>query len=116
MRINHYLIKINRLSAWILFALMVIFIVTGYAWAFHVVMRPSEARSLHISLKELLVFFFLVHTLISAKFTLKRWKILKRLGVLNRWEIHHEKMVDSSLLLIGLIAFGMILSLGYAYG
>lgn len=113
MRINRYLIKINRLSAWVLFALMIIFIITGYGWAFHVVMRPSEARNLHINLKDLLVFFFLVHVLISTKFTLKRWKIMNRLRVLNRWEAHHEKLVDISLLLIGLVAFSMVLSLSY---
>ncbi len=114
MKINRYLVKINRLSAWILLALMVVFIITGYSWAFHVVMRPSEARYLHSGyLKELLVFFFLMHALISARFTLKRWKIMKRLRVLNRWEAHHEKLVDTSLLLIGLLALGSILSLSY---
>lgn len=113
MRINYYLVKINRLSAWILLVLMVVFIVTGYSWAFHVVMRPSEARYLHINLKELLVLFFLVHALISARFTIKRWKVMERLRVLNRWEAHHERLIDTSLLLIGLATFITVLSLSY---
>ncbi len=108
MKLNRYLIQINRLSVWILFALMIIFVVTGYSMAFHVVMRPSVARYPHSSLKELLVFFFLVHALISTKFTMMR--------VMNRWEAHHGRMVDISLLLLGIPASITILSVEYIYG
>lgn len=97
-RINYYLIKANRISAWVLLVFMIVYIVTGYAWTDHIVMSTSLARHLHTDLTVYMVFFFLAHALISAKFALKRWKV------------QPERLVNVSLVLIGITAFALVLS------
>jgi hypothetical protein len=59
-------------------------------------MSPHEAIYWHTNLDLYLVFFFLVHVLISARFT------LRRNGV------RHD-LVNPALLMIGLIAFASVL-------
>lgn len=61
------LVRINRICAWILLFLMVIFIVTGYAWHERVIMNPRQAAQIHTTLDPVLVLFFLIHVMISAR-------------------------------------------------
>ncbi|HOO53103.1 MAG TPA: hypothetical protein PLM24_02420 [Methanothrix sp.] len=93
---NRLLIRVNRISAWALLVLMIAYIVTGYAWSERIIMSPREAMYWHTSLDLYLVFFFLVHVLISAKFTLRRYGV-------------RHGLVNPVLLAIGLVAFASVL-------
>ena len=95
---NRLLIRINRISAWALLILMIAYIVTGYAWSQRIIMSPREAVYWHTNLDLYLVFFFLVHVLISAKFTLRRYGV--KYGLVN-----------PALLMIGLVAFASVLQI-----
>ncbi len=94
-KFNRLLIRINRISAWTLLILMIAYIVTGYAWSQRIIMSPSEAIYWHTNLDLYLVFFFLVHVLISARFTLRRYGL--KYGLVN-----------PALLMIGLVAFALV--------
>jgi len=91
------LVKINRVSAWVLLVLMVIFIISGYAWLNRSLMPLPLARYLHTELDLLLMIFFLAHVLTSIRFALVRWKV------------GPSKALDAMLILIGAIAFWMVL-------
>lgn len=90
------LVRINRICAWILLVLMVIFIITGYAWHKHIIMNPRQAAQIHSTLDIILVFFFLVHAIISTRFALRRHGIQSR-------------SVDLLLICIGLISYLAVL-------
>jgi hypothetical protein len=91
------LVKINRISAWALLVLMVIFIISGYAWLNRILMPLPLARYLHTELDLLLMIFFLVHVLTSTRFALARWKV------------GSSRTLDALLILIGGAAFWMVL-------
>ena len=91
------LVKVNRICAWILLVFMVIFLVSGYAWINRSLMPLKMAVYLHTQLDLYLVFFFLTHVLISAKFTLSRWRV------------GHKSLVNLLLVLIGAAAFWLVL-------
>ncbi|HRD15626.1 MAG TPA: hypothetical protein PK181_02230 [Methanothrix soehngenii] len=93
------LVKINRLSAWILLIFMIIFLVSGYAWNNGILLPLRQAKHMHTELDLYLVFFFLVHVLISTKFTLARWRV------------GHEKLVNLLLIAIGVLSFWSILGI-----
>ena len=99
MKVARILVKVNRISAWVLLILMIIFIVSGYAWWNRVLLSLQLARQLHTELDLLLVLFFLVHSLISIHFTLARWRVGNR------------KLVDILLLAAGISFLGLILSI-----
>lgn len=88
------LVRINRICAWILLVLMVIFIITGYSWYNHmsIIVNPRQAARIHTALDPVLVLFFLIHTVISARFTLMRHGLRGR-------------VVDLLLLFIGLLSY-----------
>ena len=92
MKLNGLLHRVNRISAWILFVLMMAYIVTGYAWSKGIIMSRSEAIFWHTSLDLPLVFVFLVHLLIGAKFALRRYGV-------------DHPLVNPALLVIGLAGF-----------
>jgi hypothetical protein len=79
--------------------LMVLFILSGYAWVERIIMPLQLARWIHTQLDACLVLFFLMHALISAKFALRRWKA------------GHEILINGSLLAIGIISFLSVLSI-----
>jgi hypothetical protein len=91
------LVKLNRICAWLLLIFMVIFLVSGYAWYNRTLMPLQMARNMHTQLDLALVFFFLVHVLISSKFTLARWRV------------GHGRTVNVLLILIGIAAFWLVL-------
>ncbi len=76
---------------------MVIFLVSGYAWVNRTIMPVQLARWMHTELDLFLVSFLLVHVLISAKFTLSRWRVAR------------GRAVDIALIIIGIIAFWTVL-------
>ncbi len=93
------LVKINRISAWLLLIFMIIFIISGYAWWNMTLLPLHLARRLHTEPDLLLVFFFLVHVLISTRFTLARWRV------------GNSRLVDMLLLAAGLSFFWLVLSI-----
>lgn len=97
MNSGRLLIKVSRISAWLLLALMVIFLLSGYAWVNRIIMPIELARWMHTELDLLLVVLLLVHVLISIKFTLARWRV------------GHGKVVNIVLIIIGIAAFWMVL-------
>jgi hypothetical protein len=93
------LVKINRISAWVLLIFMIIFLISGYAWNNGILLPLYQAKRMHTNLDLFLVFFFLVHVLISAKFTLARWRV------------GHERLVNLLLIAIGVLSFWFILGI-----
>lgn len=103
MNVNRHLIKVNRISAWILLVLMIIFLVSGYAWVDRIIIPVGQARWMHTQLDTWLVIVFLVHALISTKFALKRWRI------------QSDALVNVTLLIIGIAAIISVLGIKYLY-
>ncbi len=101
MNANCCLIKVNRICAWILLVLMIIFFVSGYAWADRIIIPVGQARWMHTQLDTCLVIVFLVHALISTKFALKRRRI------------QSNALVNITLLIIGMAAFISVLGIKY---
>lgn len=99
MSLNQLLVKINRICAWGLLIFMIIFLISGYAWTNRIIMPLRQAQYLHTQLDLYLVFFFLAHVLISAKFTLARWRV------------RHMFIVNLLLLSIGILSFWMVLQI-----
>jgi len=91
------LVRVNRISAWVLLAFMVIYLITGYAWSNHIIMNPFRARELHTTLDHAFMIFFLLHVLISTKFTLLRHRV------------GHERLVDLSLAAVGVFSYALVL-------
>lgn len=99
MNAGRFLIKLNRISAWILLALMVVFLASGYAWWNRILLPLPLARYLHTELDIYLVLFFLVHSLTSIRL------------MLIRWRVGHARKLSLLLLAIGIAAFWLVLSI-----
>jgi len=93
------LVKINRICAWMLLIFMIIFLISGYAWWNRILLPLKDAIYMHTNLDLFLVFFFLMHVLISIRFTLARWRV------------GHAQMVNLLLIAIGILSFWSILSI-----
>ena len=78
---------------------MIIFLISGYAWNNRILLPLYQARHMHTELDLYLVFFFLLHVLISTKFTLARWRV------------GHERLVDLLLIAAGVLFFWFILAI-----
>jgi len=99
LNVGRILVKVNRISAWLLLILMIIFIISGYAWWNMTLLPLHMARRLHTEPDLLLVILFLVHVLISTRFTLARWRV------------GHKKLVDLLLIAAGTSFFWLVLSI-----
>jgi len=93
------LVKINRICAWMLLIFMIIFLISGYAWWNRILLPLKDAIYMHTNLDLFLVFFFLMHVLISIRFTLARWRV------------GHAQMVNLLLIAIGILSFWSILNI-----
>ncbi|MBN1323866.1 MAG: hypothetical protein JW986_07720 [Methanotrichaceae archaeon] len=91
------LIKVNRISAWVLLVLMAIYIITGYAWSDRIIMSLREAVLIHTHLDLLLIPVFLVHAAIGTRLMLKRYRV------------GHQRLVDAALLSIALTSYALVL-------
>jgi len=80
--VNFYLIKIVRVSGWVLFFTMILFITTGFAlcgkFGFTKVMSTQTALTIHKIFDLPLILFFLVHSLIGIYLALRRWGWIKK--------------------------------------
>lgn len=93
------MVKVNRICAWLLLVFMVIFLVSGYAWVNRIIMPLQIARWMHTELDLYLVALFLIHVLISARFTLARWRV------------GHGRAVSAVLIAVGIISFWIVLQI-----
>ena len=80
--INHYLLKLTRLTGWLLFPLILLYIVTGFALCgklgFTAMIGTRTALAVHKIFDEPLVVLFLVHSLAGMYLALRRWGWLGR--------------------------------------
>ncbi|MDD1751583.1 MAG: hypothetical protein LUQ38_00640 [Methanotrichaceae archaeon] len=97
LKFNGMLLRINRISAWLLLIFIVIYIVSGYAWTNRIIMPLYLARYLHTALDIYMIPLFLAHVLIGTKFTLKRYGV------------HHDRIVSLALLTIGVISYILVI-------
>ena len=97
MNYGRFLVKINRICAWLLLVFMVVFLVSGYAWVNRSIMSVQLAIWMHTRLDLFLVVLLLSHVLISTKFTLSRWRV------------GHSRMVNILLVIIGIAALWTVL-------
>jgi hypothetical protein len=89
----------NRISAWVLLVFMILFLISGYAWWNRILLSLNSAKYIHTNLDVFLVFFFLVHVLISIRFALARWRV------------GHGQVISLLLIIIGVASFAAILSI-----
>jgi cytochrome b subunit of formate dehydrogenase len=79
--IHYYLLKIARISAWLLLPLMLLYILTGFALCGNLGMSgwmdPQTALYIHRIFDWPLVAAFLIHTSITTYFSLRRWGWIK---------------------------------------
>lgn len=75
--VNYYLIKTARLSGWLLFALVLLYIVTGFALCGEYGMSRwidvRTALAIHKVFEWPLVVIFATHSLVTIYFALRRW-------------------------------------------
>lgn len=80
--VNFYLVKAVRISGWVLFFIMVLFITTGFAlcgkFGFNKVMSTQDALTIHKIFDMPLILFFLVHSLIGIYLALRRWGWIRK--------------------------------------
>lgn len=97
LKYGRILVRINRISAWMLLIFMIIFLISGYAWWNRILLPLQMAKNMHTELDLPLVFFFLVHVLISIRFTLARWRV------------RDSPVVNLFLVVIGIASFLFVL-------
>lgn len=82
--INHFLIKIARVSGWLLFVLVLIYILTGFALCgklgFGQMIDLQTALGIHQILDWPLVAIFAVHSAVTIYFALRRWGWINNRG------------------------------------
>ena len=80
--VNFYLVKIVRISGWFLFAVVLVYITSGYAmcgeFGFGRLLDAEQALELHKRLDVPFVTLFLVHSLPSIYLTLRRSRWIRR--------------------------------------
>jgi hypothetical protein len=78
---HYYLLKVGRLSGWLLLPLVLVYIATGFALCgklgFSRWMDLKTALAIHQVFDWPLVVLFLLHATIAAYFSLRRWGWIK---------------------------------------
>ena len=76
--INFYLVKTARLTGWLLLALMLLFMVTGFSLrgelGFGKLITTKTALKIHRIFEWPLIVVFLVHSMITIYFAMRRWR------------------------------------------
>ncbi len=79
--VNYYLLKVERISGWLLFLVVIGYIVTGFSMSSRLsVNRLIEiqlAKELHQDFVWPLVSIFAVHSVIVIYFAMRRWGWIK---------------------------------------
>ena len=80
--VNFYLLKTVRISGWVLFFIMVLFIATGFAlcgkFGFSKVLSTQKALTIHKIFDFPLILLFLVHSLTAIYLAFRRWGWIKK--------------------------------------
>ena len=78
--VNKVGVKIDRISAWILLVLMILFFISGYSmtseYGMNNVLQRIPATQIHVGISELVVLFFAIHAGIQIYFALLRWGVI----------------------------------------
>jgi hypothetical protein len=78
---HYYLLKLARLSGWLLLPLLIIYIGTGFAMCgtlgFSDWMDPQTAKAIHQAFVWPLVALFLLHVTLTSYFAMRRWGWIK---------------------------------------
>jgi len=82
-KLNYYLMKIARVSGWLLFVLMITYIVTAFSlsgdFGFSRLIATEWAGAIHHRiLKWPAIVVFLVHSLVTIYFAFRRWGWIKK--------------------------------------
>ena len=79
--VHYYLIKVARISGWLLLPLMLLYSVTGLAilsqFGLNKLIEPNAARLVHQDWSWPLIVLFLVHSLVTVYLALRRWGWIK---------------------------------------
>lgn len=82
MNLHYYLIKTARVSGWLLFFLVLLYILTGFVLCgepgFERLCDPQTALKIHKIFEWPLVVVFVVHSLITIYFAFRRWGWIKK--------------------------------------
>ncbi len=80
--VNFYLVKTVRITGWVLFFIMVLFIVTGFALCgklgFTKLISTQKALKIHKIFDFPLILLFLVHSLTAIYLAFRRWGWIKK--------------------------------------
>jgi cytochrome b subunit of formate dehydrogenase len=80
--VNYFLVKTARVSGWLLFALVLLYIVTGFAlcgeYGVEKWIDVKTALAIHKIFEWPLVFIFSVHSLVTIYFAMRRWGWTKK--------------------------------------
>ena len=80
--VNFYLVKTARVSGWLLFALVLLYIVTGFAlcgeYGVENWIDVRTALQIHKIFEWPLVVIFSVHSLVTIYFAMRRWGWIKK--------------------------------------
>jgi hypothetical protein len=75
--LGYYLTKANRLTGWLLFFLVLVFIPSGFAitgqYGFQRLLEPNRAATVHALLVWPVIGSFLVHSMLNIYFAFRRW-------------------------------------------
>ena len=75
--LHYYLVKTARVTGWLLFFLVLLYLVTGFSlcgeYGFAVLMDSQTALAIHKVFEWPLVAIFLTHSLVTIYFALRRW-------------------------------------------
>jgi len=79
--LNYYLIKLARLSGWLLMGMMTVYIVTGFSLCgklgVSAAIDPESALVIHKLFDWPLVAVFVLHSAITVYFAMRRWGWIK---------------------------------------
>jgi cytochrome b subunit of formate dehydrogenase len=79
--VHYYLIKVARISGWLLLPLMLLYSVTGLAilsqFGLNKLIEPNAAKLIHQDWSWPLIALFLVHSLATIYLALRRWGWIK---------------------------------------
>jgi len=80
--VNFYLVKTVRVSGWVLFFIVILYITTGFAqcgkFGVSKVISKDTGAALHKSFDLPLIVFFPVHSLIGIYLAFRRWGWIKK--------------------------------------
>ena len=80
--VHYYLIKTARISGWLLFLLVLLYILTGFSlcgeYGFEKLVNYQTSLIIHKLFEWPLIVVFVVHSLVTIYFVFRRWGWIKR--------------------------------------